>query len=316
MRNLNFEVEGGRENVVKMPIDNPGTATTGRVLVDTGNGMVVRDDIPVTIENGVAVLRIPAALASQMYNVTWVLQALEGTTPVSVAQGKARLSNAGSEAVEINNADGIPIPVTIDRTTTQPVSGTVELGATTLAALETTALDADTLAALETVSLGPSSAIIGYTSAALSRKVGEGKVFIAGAAITLGGLASTERACLQVVNPATSTKALYIFALTVYSSITQQVVYMENAEMGGTPTVMTPFNINRASAVTSIATASSSTAAPTGGASWPNQSRVQGDAPLNLQFPPIVLPPGKSLLIRGTIGDAQTFTANAYWFEE
>lgn len=280
MRSFNFTVEGGRENVVNVPIDNPGTATTGRFLLDTGNGMTVRSEVTVTVSGDVATVTIPAATADSISNARWVIQALEGTTPVSAGEGTVRQTASNKSNVEVDNALGAPISVA------------------------------------GTVNLGPSTEIIGYTSATVSRKVGEGKAFITGAAITLGGLASTDRACLQVVNPATSTKVMFLFAMTVYSSITQQVVYMEDATMGGTPTAMTPFNINRAHPATSLMTASYSTAAPTGGAAWPNESRVQSSAPLNLQFPPIVLPPGKSLLIRGTVGDAQTFTANAYWFEE
>lgn len=303
MRSYNFSVDGGRENVVNVPIDNPGTATTGRFLVDTGNGMTLRSEATVTISGNVATVTIPATLASKMVNSRWAVQALEGTTPVSAGEGTARHAPSGRQNVEIDNADGVPIAVSIDRSTTQPVTGTVELGATSLSALETT-------------NLGPSAEIIGYTASSLSRKVGEGKAFIGGTAIALGGLASTERACLQLTNPATSTKALYIFALNVYSTIAQQVVYMEDAAMGGTVTNVGAFNINRASSGLSVATVTSSTAAPTGGAIWPNQSRVAPTAPVTLSLPPVILPPGKSFLVRGTVGDAQTFTANAYWFEE
>lgn len=326
MRSLSFEVDGGRDNVVQIPIENPGTATAGRLLVDTGNGMSVRNEVSVTISGGTAVVTIPASLAGQMYQVKWVLQAFEGTTPVSVAEGKARLAASGNSVqisnseLEISNTSGAPIPVSIDRSTTQPVSGTVELGATTLAALEstttTTALDAATLAALETINLGPSSQIIGHVSTSLSKKVGEGKVFIGGTAITLGGLASAERACLQLSNPANSGKVLYIFGLTIYSTIAQQVVYTEDATMTGTVTAVTPFNLNRAAAVASVAAVSSSISAPSGGTAWPNQSRVTTQKGLDITLPPVVLPPGKSFLVRGTVGDAQTFTANAYWFEE
>lgn len=306
MRSYNFSVDGGRENVVNVPIDNPGTATTGRFLLDTGSGMSVRSEVTVTVSGDVATLTIPATLADTISTARWIVQAFEGTTPVSAGEGTVRRSVSSKSNVEIDNALGAPISV----------GGTVDLGANTLAALETTSLSPESLAALETTNLGPSAEIIGYTASSLSRKVGEGKAFIGGTAITLGGLASTERACLQLSNPASSTKALYIFALTVYSTIAQQVVYMEDATMGGTITNVGAFNINRASSGLSVATVTSSIAAPTGGAIWPNQSRVTVQNGLQLTLPPVVLPPGKSFLVRGTVGDAQTFTANAYWFEE
>lgn len=316
MRSYNFSVDGSRANVVNVQINNPGTATTGQFFADTGTGMALRLEATVTVSGDVATVTIPASLASQMFNSRWQLRVIDGSTAVPVAEGRARLGVSNSENVEIDNSDGVPIAVSIDRTTTQPVTGTVELGATSLSALEVVSLSPESLSALETTNLGPSTEIIGYTSSSLSRKVAEGKVFIGGTAITLGGLASAERACLQLSNPAGSTKALYIFGLTVYSTIAQQVVYMEDAIMAGTITTVPPFNINRASSATSVAAATVSTSAPSGGALWPNQSRVNTQSGLQVSLPPVVLPPGKSFLVRGTIGDAQTFTANAYWFEE
>lgn len=281
MSNINFNVSPEQDNVIRVPIRNPGGATSGRFLVDTGNGLGITNEVTITIEGDYAVMTIPAAMAKKMYNAKWVLQAFDGATPVDAARGVARVSDGP----------------------TQSVSGTVELGSSSLSNLET-------------VNLGPSSEIIGYTSNALARKVAEGKVFISGATVSLGGLASTDRACFQVVNPATSTKVMYVFALTLYSSIAQQIVYMEDADMGGTPTSLVPFNLNRASAASSLMTASYSSAAPSGGVTWPNQSRVQPDGALTIQFPPLIMPPNKSILIRGTSGDAQIFTANLYWFEE
>lgn len=150
----------------------------------------------------------------------------------------------------------------------------------------------------------------------LAKRVGEQKVYIAGAAITLGGLASAERASLQLVNPSGSGKKLFVFAFSLYSTIAMQVKYESNATQGGTPVSITPRNLMIGSPATSVATASYSTAAPTGGSVWTNESRITPDGPVILQLPPIILLPGTSILIRGTVGDAQTFSANAYYFEE
>lgn len=153
-------------------------------------------------------------------------------------------------------------------------------------------------------------------SSALAKKAGEQKVFIAGAAITLGGLASAERANLQLINPTGSGKNLFVFALSLYSTIAMQVKYVENATQGGTPVTITPRNLMIGSPATSVATASHSVTDSTGGTEWSNQSRITVDGPIILQLPPIIILPGNSLLIKGTVGDAHTFSANAYYFEE
>lgn len=153
------------------------------------------------------------------------------------------------------------------------------------------------------------------TANAMAERVGEGKFFIGGAAITLGGALSSARATFQLKNPATSGKVIYVVRATIYSSVAQQIIYEDGATMT-TPSAVTPRNMNLGSTATSIAEMSHSSEAPTGGVEWPNQSRVNNTEGLHLDFPPLIVPPGKSLTIRGTDSNSQTFTANAYWFEE
>lgn len=155
----------------------------------------------------------------------------------------------------------------------------------------------------------------GYGVAPNTRKVLDGKFFMAGGAITLGGvLTSSSRSVLQLTNPAPSNKLCMIVGLTVYSTVAQQLEYYEDATMQGTVTAITPINVNRSSTAASDMTAAWSTTAPSGGLKWPNQSRVVAD--LALQLPPIILPPNKNFTIVGGSGEAHTMTANAYYIEE
>jgi hypothetical protein len=148
------------------------------------------------------------------------------------------------------------------------------------------------------------------------RAVAESKLFILGAAISLGGLVSTQRASLQIQNPVGSAILLQVVGLTVYSTISQQILYIEDATMPGDSIEILAVNFNRANPVSAKVQGWYSTSAPTGGTEWSNQSRVFNTSPLPVKLPPLVLPPGKSLTIRGTTSDAQTFTANAYFIEE
>lgn len=157
--------------------------------------------------------------------------------------------------------------------------------------------------------------VLGYTGSPVSLKVAEGKFYISGAAVTLpGGLGATARACFQLENPVGNNKVFYVVRGSIYSDVGQQITYYENATVTG-PTTSSALNINRASAKTSSAVLRSGQGF-TGGTKFPNESRVANVDVLQLEFPPLVLPPGKSLLIAGTSSSAQTLTANVYWYEE
>lgn len=159
-----------------------------------------------------------------------------------------------------------------------------------------------------------------FVSSAGSMKVEQGRFFIGGKAIDLGGLASSDRAVFRLANPTGSTKNLYVMMVTIYSTISQQVRYNEDGTITADGTI-TPMNLNRAMGAftpVSVADLTYAKTAITGGTEWPNESRVFNTGPLTLNFSnsPVKLGPGKSLLVRGTSGDAQTFTVNAYWIEE
>lgn len=216
---------------------------------------------------------------------------------------EAALAGGAGDAVRVTNTADAPVPV----------SGTINVG-NFPAPDESGLTDAELRATPVPVSLRAGADIIGFTSPSVSKKVGEGKFFIAGKAITLGGLASTERATFQFINPAGNTKVAYIVAVVLYSTIAQQIQYFKNSTFSGTQ--MVPENINFASAATSTMQGQYGAGAISGGLQLLNESRVFSTSPLPLQFPPLVLPPGMSLAMRGTLGDAQTFTANVYYYEE
>lgn len=159
-----------------------------------------------------------------------------------------------------------------------------------------------------------------FISSSGALKVEQGKFFVGGRAIDLGGIASTDRAVFRLANPTGSGKNIYVMLVTIYSSITQQVKYNEDGTITSEGTI-SPRNLNRAMGAmtpSSVADLTYAKTAVTGGTDWPNESRVYNSSPLALNFSnsPLKLGQGKSILVRGTSGDAQTFTVNAYWFEE
>lgn len=152
-----------------------------------------------------------------------------------------------------------------------------------------------------------------------SLKMAHGRFFIGGKAVVVGGLASTDRPVFRLLNPATSTKLVYITKITIYSTIAQQVKYNEDGTIIVDGTIV-PHNLNRALATppAAVAELTHGKSGITGGTDWPNESRVDPVAPLTLDFSqaPIPLGPGKAFLARGSTGESQTFTVNAFWFED
>lgn len=325
MKTYNFELEGGRDNVIRVPVEKVGSATTGRLLLRDGAGnLVVRNDATVTIADGYATITFPAALTSAMGGVAdWDLQAIDGTTPVTVASGKARATSGASERVEIDNAEGAPIAVSIDRSTTQPITGTVELGATTLAALEstTTALDAASLAALETVSLGPGSQIIGHVSTSLTKKVAEGKARIAGHFTTTDATNTT--AVFTMRNPATladgsaNTKTLYVFRITIDVSAAGRIQFYH--DQGDFPNpIRAPYNPNHyfENAVTVGEFHAGNLTPTTPGALLSPIRLVDPRVPFEFETL-LIIPPGHSFSARVTgAATGSNFTGNVHWYEE
>lgn len=157
------------------------------------------------------------------------------------------------------------------------------------------------------------------TESALTAAHNAGRLYIAGKAITIaGGLGATARPCLRIFNPADSSTLVYILALTLYTDVTQQIRYTEDATLGGTPTALTPTSLNRALATPPAAKSvvQWSDTAPSGGTPWPNESRIFNTSPLPLRFPkPIPLRPNKAFVIDFQSAAAQITTANVYFLE-
>lgn len=158
----------------------------------------------------------------------------------------------------------------------------------------------------------------GYGMSNQARNVMDGKFYLVGKPITLSGvLSGTSRAVLQLWNPSSTGRLAILVGLNVYSTVAQQVQYLEDAVMQGTIEGVVPTNVNRAMASKqSLMQAYWSTTAPTGGGVWPNESRVSPTESLQLSLPPVVLPPGKSFTLFGASSEAHTMTANLYYIEE
>ncbi|MEK3791417.1 hypothetical protein MKX42_06750 [Paenibacillus sp. FSL R7-0204] len=120
---------------------------------------------------------------------------------------------------------------------------------------------------------------------------------------------------MQVANPGGSGRTLYIsriIASTGTASVT--LTLLRNATVGGM--AVTPVNYNFGSAVTSVSTARTATAAPTGSpATLMSMLLAIGPVILNMDGR-IILPPGNSLTISVTIASGSTAaTGNISWWE-
>lgn len=120
---------------------------------------------------------------------------------------------------------------------------------------------------------------------------------------------------MQVSNPAGSGRTVYIsrvIASTGTAAVT--LTLLRNAAVGGS--VTTPVNYNFGSALTSVTTARTATAAPTGSPAT-LMSLLQAIGPVVLEFDgSIILPPGNSLTITVTIGSGSSAaTGSICWWE-
>ncbi|MEK3682840.1 hypothetical protein GC101_28740 [Paenibacillus sp. LMG 31459] len=120
---------------------------------------------------------------------------------------------------------------------------------------------------------------------------------------------------MQVSNPGGSGRTVYIsrvIASTGTAAVT--LTLLRNATVGGS--IVTPVNYNFGSAVTSVTTARTATAAPTGSpATLMSLLLATGPVILDLDGR-IILPPGSSLTISITIASGSTAaTGNISWWE-
>lgn len=163
------------------------------------------------------------------------------------------------------------------------------------------------------------------TSSMLNRKVAEGKVFFTGKAISAGGALGTARPAFMIQNPATladgvtaNTKTVYVFLISIYSDVSQQIRYREGASLVGS-TFLIPKGWNRrlAQHPASVARVAWDDEAPTGGTILSNESRVYNTSPLPLRFEtPYEVAPGQSFTLDFQSTATQVTTANGYWYEE
>lgn len=120
---------------------------------------------------------------------------------------------------------------------------------------------------------------------------------------------------LQVSNPVGSGRTMYISRVTGSSATAAlTLTLLRNATVGGS--VITPVNLNFGSAVTSVMTARSATAAPTGSPAT-LVSLLLAAGPVIVDFSgQIVVPSGNSLTISITIGSGSSgATGGISWWE-
>jgi hypothetical protein len=120
---------------------------------------------------------------------------------------------------------------------------------------------------------------------------------------------------LQVSNPGGSGRTLYISQVTASSATAAlTLALLRNATVSGT--TATPVNMNFGSSVTSVMTARTSTAAPTGSpATLLSLLLAVGPLIYNLNGR-IIVPPGNSLTISITISTGSSAaTGGIYWWE-
>jgi hypothetical protein len=152
-------------------------------------------------------------------------------------------------------------------------------------------------------------------SSALVGKAAQGKFFFGGKAIPAGGALSTARAALRIHNPTGSGKVVHIVLLSIYSDVSQQIQYRENATLLS-PNVITPRNW-LVGAPAAAAILEWDDVAPTDGVMLSNESRVFNTSPLPVAFPvPYRVEPGTSFTIDFQSTATQITTVNAYWYEE
>lgn len=120
---------------------------------------------------------------------------------------------------------------------------------------------------------------------------------------------------LQVANPVGSGRTIYISRVTGSSATAAlNLSLLRNATVGGS--IITPVNLNFGSAITSVMTARSATAAPTGGPTT-LVSFLLAAGPVIVDFSgQIVVPSGNSLTLSITIASGSSgATGGISWWE-
>lgn len=162
-----------------------------------------------------------------------------------------------------------------------------------------------------TVQIDPNSS--SFTSSGWSKKVNEGKAYIAGGAIS-AGTSQVASACLT--NPAGSGKNIVIAGWQIGTDQTCEVKYMHEATSTGT--LRSAFNFNHYyEAVAAVATVRLGADVLTGGTELSPVGRITNNAPVGYDFM-VVVQPGHSFALTAATPGLTAFTLypTVFWYEE
>lgn len=151
-----------------------------------------------------------------------------------------------------------------------------------------------------------------------SRKVGEGKFFLAGSGKRTLSLAGNFRATLE--NPAGSGKTLYVVRLSAFATATGWARLFVNPTTG-LPTAAPRYELNAVlghpnPAVAVLRADTDTTVALGGGTDTEIDLAVPANERVEVDMPPLVVAAGNVVGINVPFAGAADSTMNVYWYEE
>lgn len=151
-----------------------------------------------------------------------------------------------------------------------------------------------------------------------SKKVGEGKFFLAGSGKRTLSLAGNFRATLE--NPAASGKTLYVLRLSAFATATGWARLFINPTVG-LPTAAPRYELNAVlghpnPAVAILRADTDATTALGGGTDTEMDLAVPANERVEVDMPPLVVPAGNIVGINVPFAGAADSTMNVYWYEE
>lgn len=141
----------------------------------------------------------------------------------------------------------------------------------------------------------------------------QGRLFTAGGKVVVPQAGA---GCFRLFNPAASGKVFTVHQFTLGANALTEVLYYTQSTLSS-PTAITVFNNNLASAVTSAATVQSSATARVGGTQLSPVGLLANGAPEQTAFN-MVIPPGASVTLQVSTTALQSlnFYASATWSED
>lgn len=143
-----------------------------------------------------------------------------------------------------------------------------------------------------------------------------GLSFVGGSRLDFGGALATDRYIAAIRNPVTSGRTAFIYAVALYTSVTQWFRWAKNPTLDSPTISASARSLNLANPGVSVMEMMTDTTVPTAADFWTAETRVTANAPVPLRFAnPIPLAPGDTFAIVGDSSAAQQTCANVYYFE-